>query len=159
MKFLSKVFFGVLGINITPNVTDPIISGTSDGDIWYSSALSRFRKRESGAILNLDAPKGRARTNKGATVSSASNLTLGDDGNVFHISGTTTIDAITYTGWGTGDVVVLIFDKPLTVKHNSSGGSGSVSKIYLKSTGNLTTATNTTLHLVFDGIGSYWYEI
>ncbi len=55
---------------------------------------------------------------KGADVASASTLTLGDDGNYFDITGTTTITAIASKGVGT--VVKLHFDGALTLTHNAT---------------------------------------
>jgi hypothetical protein len=46
---------------------------------------------------------------QGATVASAATITLGNDGNVFPISGTTVINSITNTGWQTGSVIYLKF--------------------------------------------------
>jgi hypothetical protein len=55
---------------------------------------------------------------KGADVASASTLTLGDDGNYFDITGTTTITAIATKGAGT--VVKLHFDASLTLTHHAT---------------------------------------
>jgi hypothetical protein len=55
---------------------------------------------------------------KGADVASASTLTLGDDGNYFDITGTTTITAIATKG--VGAAVRLHFDGALTLTHHST---------------------------------------
>lgn len=55
---------------------------------------------------------------KGADVASAATLTLGDDGNYFDITGTTTVTSI--AALGTGTVVKLHFDASLTLTHSSS---------------------------------------
>lgn len=82
---------------------------------------------------------------KGADVASASSLTLGDDGNFFDITGTTTITSITAKSAGT--IVLLQFDGILTVTDGSN----------LKLAGNFTTAAESTLTLVCDGTN--WFEI
>lgn len=55
---------------------------------------------------------------KGADVASASTLTLGDDGNYFDVTGTTTITSIATKGVGT--VVLLQFDGALILTHNAT---------------------------------------
>lgn len=82
---------------------------------------------------------------KGADVASAATVTLGNDGNFFDITGTTTITSITAKTAGT--VVMLQFDGVLTVTNGSN----------LKLGSSMTTAANSTLALVSDGTN--WYEI
>jgi hypothetical protein len=55
---------------------------------------------------------------KGVDVASASALTLGDDGNSFDITGTTTITSIAAKGVGT--IVYLHFDAALTLTHHAT---------------------------------------
>lgn len=55
---------------------------------------------------------------KGADVASATALTLGDDGNYFDITGTTTVTSIATKGAGT--VVKLHFDASLTLTHHAT---------------------------------------
>ena len=57
--------------------------------------------------------------NKGADVASASTIELGK-GNLFGITGTTTIDYITTTGWTSGSVVRLQFASALTLTHEAA---------------------------------------
>jgi hypothetical protein len=47
--------------------------------------------------------------NKGASIASATTITLGNDGNVFTITGTTPIATITSTNWQAGAEITLIF--------------------------------------------------
>lgn len=82
---------------------------------------------------------------KGADVASASAVTLGNDGNVFDITGTTTITSITAKPAGT--VVWLQFDGILTVTDGSN----------LKLNGNFVTAAEAVLCLMSDGTN--WYEV
>lgn len=71
------------------------------------------------------------KTAKGADVASASTLTLGDDGNYFDITGTTTITSIATKG--VGAFVVLQFDAALTLTHNATD-------LVLPGAANITTA-------------------
>jgi len=66
----------------------------------------------------------RLKESQGADVASANDLTLGSDGNVFEITGTTQINAIDTTAWVNGCVATLLFTSNPTVKHNTSGGAG-----------------------------------
>lgn len=82
---------------------------------------------------------------KGSDVASATSIALGD-GNMFDITGTTTIQTITAKSAGT--FVTLQFDGALTV----SDGVGN-----LKLNGDFTTASESTLSLVCDGTN--WFEV
>ncbi len=66
----------------------------------------------------LDASSNIVKLSKGADVASASALTLGNDGNYFDITGTTSITSIVTKGAGT--TVVLQFDAILTLTHNAT---------------------------------------
>jgi hypothetical protein len=99
----------------------------------------------------------RFRQTKGADVSSAAPLALGTDGNTFHITGTTSFAGIVTTSWQAGSCINLIFDGVLTITHNSGTPGANAVAVFLKSGANLTTGTNSTLRLVYDG--SKWYEI
>jgi len=98
----------------------------------------------------------RMQTAKGANVASANDLTLGNDGNVFHITGTTQINAITTTNWQAGSEIILIFDASVTVKNNTSGG-GSTAVMLLQGAADFSATANDVLKLIFDGTS--WYEV
>jgi hypothetical protein len=129
-------------------------SRTGDMQFWVTnnttSAL-RMTLSSTGALVLT----GRLQTDKGADVASANDLTLGSDGNVFVITGTTTINAITNTNWQAGSTITLIFTGATTVKHNTAGGAGT-SRIFLAGSIDLTTANHTTLTLSHDG--TQWQE-
>lgn len=55
---------------------------------------------------------------KGSDIASAGTITIPDDGNYFHITGTTSITDIDYTTGGR--IVILVFDDALTFTHNST---------------------------------------
>lgn len=81
----------------------------------------------------------------GANVASAGTVTLGDDGNIFKILGTTTITGITIKTIGT--VIHLIFEGALTVTDGSN----------LDLLGNFTTYAGASMTLFSDGTN--WVEI
>lgn len=87
---------------------------------------------------------------QGAVVASTGNLTLGTDGNVFHISGTTTINAITTANWQPGSEIILIFNASVTVKNNTAGGGGTAT---MKLAGGIdfSATADDVLTLVWDG--------
>lgn len=66
----------------------------------------------------LDSNSKQIRWSKGSDVASANGLTLGDDGNYFDITGTTSITSIVTKAIGT--VVVLHFDGILALTHNAT---------------------------------------
>ena len=109
----------VSGITVTGGAGDSTIvglhlvgstAGTTNYTIHIDSGISRF----DGRVLEA----------QGADVASANDLTLGLDGNVFEITGTTQVNAITTANWTTGSLITLIFTSTPTVKHNTAGGAG-----------------------------------
>lgn len=90
-----------------------------------------------------------------ATVASANNLTL-TTGNVFSITGTTQITAITNTNWQAGSQIILIFAGILTVKNNTAGGAGT-SPMLLAGGVDFATTANDVLKLVYNGTN--WIEV
>lgn len=86
------------------------------------------------------------------SVASASTITLGQ-GNYFDITGVTTINNITLTGWTSGAIITLRFAAALTITHEA-GGDGQIS---LCAGADLTTAAGTILGLILDG--TTWREI
>lgn len=95
---------------------------------------------------------------QGAVVASANNVTLGNDGNRFQISGTTQINLINNGGWQGGAIVVLHFQGIVVVKHNQVA-SGNNKPIFLAGVADLTTAAKTQLTLQYDSTDSTWYQI
>ncbi len=99
---------------------------------------------------------GRMLAAKGADVASANDITLGGDGNFFGISGTTTINRITTTGWTAGSVIVLKFAGSLTVTHNTAG-AGALAGLLLAGAVNFSATATDTLTLIYDGTN--WVEL
>ena len=90
---------------------------------------------------------------KGTDVASANSLTLGAGGNLFNITGSTTINNITVTNWQAGSVIMLYFAAALTVTNNA-GGAGS---ILLSGSVNFSAGIDDTLTLAYDG--TTWREL
>lgn len=99
---------------------------------------------------------GRFQLGKGTDVASAGDLVLAGNGNVFHITGTTTINAVTTTNWQAGSMVTFIFDGSVTVKHNIAGGANTAVML-LAAAGDFSATANDTLTLVYDGTS--WFEV
>lgn len=105
---------------------------------------------------------GRIQGAQGADVVSANHLTLGTDGNVFYITGTTQVNLLDSTGWQNGSVVRLFFGDVLTVK-DQQVASGSFLPIRLSGDTDFTTSDDANLSLIIiadtsDG-ARVWQEI
>lgn len=117
---------------------------------------------QSTTILDIDGADGlrmNAHRFQGAaaTVASASNLTL-TKGNVFTISGTTTINCLTAANWQAGSVVMLKFSANISVQHDGVC-TGAIPPMLLQASpanANAFTA-NDTLTIMFDG--TQWLEV
>lgn len=93
----------------------------------------------------------------GANVASANNLTLGDDGNTFSVTGTTDVYTITTTGWTRGSQVTLeCGGSQITFKNLTDSGAPSSAQLLLAG-GDFEMSTADTLTLLFDG--SVWLEV
>lgn len=94
-------------------------------DRFYGTDSAAHRAFYALAGLAQNTFTGRQEWKQGANIASASTLTLGTDGNSFHVTGTTTINGISTTPAGT--LIELIFDGALTVAHSAglilSGGA------------------------------------
>ena len=98
----------------------------------------------------------RFQTSTGADVASANDLTLGNDGNVFTITGTTQINAITTTNWQAGSEIILIFNASVTVKNNTAGGANTAVML-LAGGADFSATANDVLKLVYNGTS--WFEV
>lgn len=99
----------------------------------------------------------RVQGNKGSDVASSSQITLGD-GNYFDVTGTTTIDYITSTGWQAGSIVSLQFDSSVTVKHATSPIDGTTAPFRLSGSVDFSATAGDTLTLIYDA-GNVWREL
>ena len=125
---------------------------TSNNTGWAFYAAGKAQSYYGGNVLN----QARHQTKKGADVASANDLTLGGDGNVFSITGTTQINAITTTNWQAGSEITLLFASTPTVKNNTAGGANTASML-LAGGADFSATANDVLKLVYDG--SRWLEV
>lgn len=142
---MNKQDYGVVA-------TGTSISGLSIGtqasaplEIYTNNTL-RTTIDANGYTINT----ARVQNSMGANVASANDLTLGGAGNVFTITGTTTINAIATANWQAGSEIALIFSGILTLKNNTSGGAGTA-KILLRAGADMTTAANKCVKLIYNG--------
>lgn len=106
---------------------------------WTTNAAGTLGKRAQLSVAGLFS------SYKGADVASAATIT--PTGNVFHVTGTTTITSVSATGLEAGTRITIIFDGILTFTDGSN----------LVLAGNFVTTANDTITLVYDGTN--WYEI
>jgi hypothetical protein len=83
-------------------------------------------------------------TAMGAAIASATSITLGTDGNLFSITGTTTIQTIVTTGWQAGSTVRLVFAGICIVNN-----SGNIT--FRAGATSITTAANDIRDFTWDG--------
>jgi hypothetical protein len=103
---------------------------------------------------------GRVLEKHGAAVASASTLTLGVDGNYFHITGTTTINYLTTANWLNGARLDLYFNSAaLTVTNNAGSVPGGTLAFELASGVNITTTAGMKVTFRMDSTQSKWVEI
>lgn len=140
------------------NPSNQFISKWTDASIGTRTSLLSITGVNSGATVTKLSIGGNAtflgatrfELTKGANVASTGNLTLGTDGNVFHITGTTQINAITTADWQAGSELILIFDASLTVKNNTAGGAGTAVML-LAGGADFSATSNDVLTLIWDG--------
>ena len=108
----------------------------------------------SSKISDLLIATARFQEKKGANVASANDMVLGNDGNFFSITGTTTINTISANNWQSGSVIKLQFNDNITVKHNTAGTGAS---LLLSGAGDMSATADDTLTLVYDG--TTWREL
>lgn len=139
-------------LNTNGNSTSDIILKDDGGlNVVSNTAVNLLELKNSDVKLG-----GRFQTLKGADVAAANDLTLGNVGNVFHITGATQVNAITTTNWQAGSEITLIFDSTPTVKNNTAGGGGTA--VMLLSLGiDFSATANDVLKLVYDGTS--WFEV
>lgn len=76
MKAFLNGIIAHLKLNVKPAVGD--IASPVDGDIWYNSTTSKFRKRENGVTSDLDTTSG------GLTITSGTAAPSGGvDGDIY----------------------------------------------------------------------------
>ncbi len=98
-------------------------SAVNDSARQLMADLASFRDDvKNGALFTTENTEKTVRSaldfTKGADVASATALTLGDDGNYFDITGTTTVTSI--ATWNVGDIAILHFDGALILTHHAT---------------------------------------
>lgn len=111
---------------------------------FHSVAILADTAPQLGGTLDTNGKQ--VRLSKGADVASASNLTLGNDGNYFDITGTTAITSISTKAVGT--VVRLHFDGALVLTHHATD-------LILPGSANITTAAGDEAEFVEYAIGDW----
>jgi hypothetical protein len=123
----------------------PTGSGTPGAiEFWMGKSGSSGSGVRDGAPVAGIRENGLSWTLFGAAVASGSIVT--PDGNLFHVTGTTSIASISGSGVTAGTEITLIFDGTLTVRNGSN----------LRLASDFTTSPTSTLTLKWDG--SNWYE-
>lgn len=141
-------------INVATVTTD--IVGLFRGMVAQTGDLVEAQDTSSNILFRVSS-QGRVTGAAIPTVASANDLTL-TTGNTFHISGTTTINAIINTDWGNDATITLIFDASLTVKNNTAGGAGT-SRMQLNGGVDFSATVNDTLVLKWDGANTVFREL
>lgn len=98
---------------------------------------------------------GRVELSQGVAVASAANFTVGNDGNLFSVTGNNQINAITNTNWNAGSEIGLIFTGTPLLRNNTAGGAGT-SPMLLAGSTDYTAAAGDYIGLRFDGF--FWHE-
>ncbi len=101
---------------------------------------------------------GRFQEIQGADVPSANQLTLGNDGNFFHITGTTRVDLVSSTTWQNGALISFwVPNGPITFKH-AVAQSGVFWPMSLSSGADFVAAGGASLTLRKSNV-SFWIEM
>jgi hypothetical protein len=134
-------------------------AGASTGSLLLQTGLAQLSR--GGSALNVESGLSkflscRLTSPQGAAVASANDLTLGLDGNLFAITGTTTINGIAIASWQAGSFITLKFSDALTVKHNTAAGAG-FARLSLAGGVDFLPVAGNSLSLVYDG--TYWQEV
>jgi hypothetical protein len=133
---------------VTSTTADVAISGNAYQVV--SSGIVGFTV--AGATVSLGAGcsmllPGRLQHRTDSTVASATTITLGTQGNVFPISGSTPVTGITTTSWQSGSRVTLIpASASITLGHNTSAGG-----IKTKTGAAVTPVAGMPYDLIYDG--------
>jgi hypothetical protein len=115
----------------SPTLVTPVLGAATATSVTASSFLS-----STGGVSSFS---------KGADVASAA--TIAATGNLFHVTGTTSVTSVSGSGIAAGTQITIIFDGALTFTDGSN----------LKLAGNFTTTADDTITLVYDGTN--WYEV
>jgi len=147
---------GVLTLATTSSQTFDNVTGVPTSLIIPAKSSITVNSNGTGWLVSSNYIK----TSQGADVASANNLSLNAGGSAFYITGTTTINLISNSGWQDGSEITLVFEGSLTVTNNS-GTSGSNMNILLAGGANFSATANDVLKLVSITTGGtrQWLEV
>jgi hypothetical protein len=130
---------GAAGLYFNANTASGLFEAAANDIGWSASSAQQFHVNANGLLHNT-----RHQQKAGAAVASATTITLGNDGNVFPITGTTTITTITTTGWQAGSRITLVFASAGTLL----GTGGNITN---RAAGTTVVTANSAWDLVYDG--------
>jgi len=90
---------------------------------------------------------------QGANVASTADLALGNDGNLFLITGSNSLESMSASGWSAGSLVTLAFNDTATVEN----AFGTTPDFLLAGGASFNAQDKATLTLVYDGTA--WLEV
>jgi hypothetical protein len=166
-RFYSEVLAGGSGANDAYNVWAVGTAGRSYAlglDVSASALVASFATAGNAVLgtgnlwsLTENAMNMAVRHafNKGIAVASASDVTLGVDGNLFHITGTTTINRIATANWQAGAIIILHFDSTPVVAHQGVATGGGFARLNLRFSVNFTATANSRTMFYYDGT-DFW---
>lgn len=128
-----------------------------------NTLLTLYAEADNAGSIQYPAIKAAVRflENQGTDVASASTIALPTNGNTFELTGTTTVNLITSTGWRDGAKVTLVCNENVTINHGTAT-SGSDVTILLSGAANFGCTANDTLTLVLSSTtanGQAWREV
>jgi hypothetical protein len=151
-----KDVYTVRAKTVGTEAAQPVVSDSNGIVGFYADGLYKFRldvATDGVTYSTLYTPDNWAVTDQsgtlsgeGAALSSASTLTLGTDGNFFHVTGAVTITAIS----GTQNEITLVFDSTPTLTHSGN--------LILQYAADYVAAANVTMKFVNEG-SSVWREL
>lgn len=92
---------------------------------------------------------------KAADVASANDITI-VSGNYFILTGTTTVNRITLTGWQAGSEITIQTSGSLTLAHQGAANTGTLGRLNLFGSANVSMTANDFIKLMFNG--TEWFQ-
>lgn len=155
--FFGQPTYGFVGASTITDAANVYIQGapvagtnatlTNTYALWLDDGAARF----DGRVLRA----------QGADVASATNLTLGTDGNSFELTGTTKVDLISNVNWTEGSTVTLIANESVVIDHGTAT-SGTNIQIKLSGAVDYSMTADDTLTLILSSTtagGQVWREV
>ena len=134
-------------LQLSHDGTDGIFNNLDTGGYIFRQDATTYLTLGADSSATLG---GRLYTPQGSNVASANDITLGDDGNSWLITGTTQVNRIATASWVAGSRFILKFDDALTVKDAQAAGGG-FGSILMTGSGDYDSATDSLLECFYDG--------